>query len=229
MKTQKPAADLLDRSIMIAMQKAPKSAKLEKLEYALLDKPELLEAVQKKIAAWVEANRDAIRRARPERHDRFDDNWYPLHAIAQVAGGDWPVYAKLAQQDATQKGKGGSTDSGLILLAHCRKVFEEAGNPDHMLSQDLVAGLTEPEEWPWGRDPALDPRKLAGLLDPFEIEPKKRRWVKGDDMRRGYWRRDFEKQWELYNITETRETRSKGSRDGSESALTGEILNRSSH
>jgi hypothetical protein len=197
MKGAKPKDDLLDRSITIHMQKAPKGVGLSKFKIAV-ERP-ALETLRKRAEAWAKANLEAVIDAEPTMppgfHNRIADNWYPLFAVAHVAGDAWPRYAAWAAQ--TIEENNGPRDSGLMLLGNIRQIFEEAEAP-FLLSQALCESLNANEEWAWGRDP-ITPHRLASMLKAFGIRPEKRHLPDGKQAR-GYRVQAFKDAWELYDI-----------------------------
>ena len=70
--------------------------------------------------------------------NRAADNWEPLLAVAEVAGGDLPARARQAALAAC--GVEEEPSYGAMLLADIRDVFEEKGD-DRMSSADLDAAL----------------------------------------------------------------------------------------
>jgi hypothetical protein len=69
---------------------------------------------------------------------------------------------------------------------------------NQMFSADLVAGLNQLEESPWGNFDGrpFDTRKLASLLKPYGIHPKTVR--KDEVTKKGYHRVDFHDAWSRY-------------------------------
>ncbi|MDH3469386.1 MAG: DUF3631 domain-containing protein [Gammaproteobacteria bacterium] len=65
---------------------------------------------RRKIARWADDLAEHFEVAEPEipigLHDRAADNWEPLLAIADLAGGEWPVEARKAALALTGQGRG---------------------------------------------------------------------------------------------------------------------------
>jgi putative DNA primase/helicase len=117
-------------------------------------------------------------------HGRAADNWRPLLAIADIAGGDWPDRARRSAEKLSA-GRSGET-IGVILLDDIRQIFS-ARETDQITSADLVGDLTAMEHrpWPeWKNDKPLTQRQLARLLEPFDIAPTDL-WT-GDKCLKGY-------------------------------------------
>jgi Protein of unknown function (DUF3631) len=90
---------------------------------------------------WAFDNFDKLTDPDPETpkqlNDRAADNWRPLLAIAELAGGDWP---KLAREAACLLSGEVDTDAmGIELLKDIRAAFED---DDEIRSADLIAKLT---------------------------------------------------------------------------------------
>jgi putative DNA primase/helicase len=79
-----------DRSIGCKMRRRKAS---ERVESFRSDRTEHLRVLVRKAMRWVADNDGAVREADPdvgELQNRVADNWRPLLAIADVAGGEWP-------------------------------------------------------------------------------------------------------------------------------------------
>lgn len=159
------------------------------------------------LEAWVRANVPLLRDHQPaiptELDDRAADAWEPLLAIADAGGGMWPSLARQAALTlAGARPDEGSL--GLRLLADIRDVFA-ARATDRLPTEDLLRALIEIETapWPawWGhrieqgdvRGPAS---KLARLLKPYRVEPRKMR--AGAAVTRGYQLADFTDLFDRY-------------------------------
>jgi len=77
-------------------------------------------------------------------NDRVGDNWRPLLAIADLAGGVWPELARQAALTLSGEEQDGAI--GVELLKDIRLAFGEA---DAIRSIDLVAKLIADPERPW--------------------------------------------------------------------------------
>jgi Protein of unknown function (DUF3631) len=169
--TIRDLADTLeDRSIIINLQRKPKTAKLVRLrkrdcaEFAVL---------RSKAARWATDNFDVLA-ADPEPempdelNDRAADNWRPLIAIADLVGGEWPHRAREAA--CLLSGAGHEAKSvNVELLVDIRLAF---GDDEHMRSVDLVEALNTDQERPWAtwnKGKPISQKQLANLLRPFGI------------------------------------------------------------
>jgi hypothetical protein len=159
-------------------------------------------------ARWVADNTDTLRDADPalpgSLFNRSADNWRPLFAIAQAAGGDWSErlaksVAVLAQGESDTEGR------GIRLLADVRSVFDEqrtklaAEVANKIASEHLCSVLTADATGPWaeykGGKP-LSQTQLANIVKPFGIRPHSVRIGTGTP--KGYERDDFEEAWQRY-------------------------------
>jgi len=166
------------------------------------DRPALT-AVAGQLARWLGKHLDGLERAAPSMplEDRAADTWEPLVAVADLAGGLWPVLARraavalAADQDAEAR-----TSDGIRLLADLRAAFAALGNPDAATTKDLLRALNADPEAPWA---ALAPggitaKRLADMLGDFEIRaaPEAIRFEVG--RARGYTRQAFADAWRRY-------------------------------
>jgi putative DNA primase/helicase len=106
--------------------------------------PELSE-VAMKAARWVADNAGAIHECDPAIPEaifnRAADNWEPLLAVLEVAGGDLPARARQAALAAC--GAEDEPSYGAMLLA-------KGKGCGRMTSTDLVAALVAMTDRPWG-------------------------------------------------------------------------------
>jgi putative DNA primase/helicase len=200
--TIRALADTLeDRAIVVQLQRKPKAAKVARLrkrdseEFAIL---------RRKAARWAEDNFPQLGDPDPaipeSLNDRAADNWRPLLAIADLAGGSWPARAREAA--CLLSGEGHDTTSlNVELLADIRVAFDKGdGEVDAIRSVDLVTKLTADPERPWAswkKGKALTQRQLGGLLQPFGIVSETVR-VTGYADAKGYSRVRFKEAWEAY-------------------------------
>lgn len=160
---------IADRSIHIEMRRRLPHESIESMR----DASRHLGELARKIARWSADNIDGIRAARPSMpsglHDRAVDNWQPLIAIADAAGGGWPAHARAAAVALTGRGDGASI--GPELLADIRTIFE-LRHVDRISTSDLIEALTQDEEspWPtWNHGKPISPRQIAKRLREFGI------------------------------------------------------------
>jgi putative DNA primase/helicase len=189
------ADTLEDRAVVVRLQRKPRGATVERL--GRRDNAEFA-ALRSQAARWAADDYDKLVDSdpkMPDLNDRAADNWRPLLAIADLAGGTWPKEARRAA--CLLSGEEQDGDIGVELLRDIRSAF---GDGDVIRSSDLVAQLTADPERPWaewkhGRP--LTQKQLAGLLAPFHIisltvHPP------GQPDGKGYRRIDFEEAWAAY-------------------------------
>lgn len=192
---------LRDRAIEVRLRRRRPDEAVERVR---LDRLGELEPLRRRCARWAADNLDALREADPdvpgELHDRASDNWRPLLAIADVAGGEWPERARRAalRLSGAEVDDG---DAGVLLLSDLRDLFAARG-ADRLASAEIVGALTEMEDrpWPeWRRGQPLTTRQLARLLQPFGVAPKQMRTDGGSGPKvRGYESADLEDPFRRY-------------------------------
>jgi putative DNA primase/helicase len=196
--TIRALADTLeDRSIILMLQRKPKGATVARLRHRDSDE---FANLRRQAARWTADNFPALADPEPEiphaLNDRAADNWRPLLAIADIAGGEWPKRARDAACLLSGEGHD-ATSIDVELLADIKLAFGEA---DEIRSVDLVAKLTADPERPWAEwrhGKPLTQKQLGGLLGPFEIISETVR-VPGLADAKGYKRVRFEAAWEAY-------------------------------
>jgi putative DNA primase/helicase len=199
-----PPDTLADRSVVIPMRRRAPGEHTDRLRTDRLD----LMHLKQMAARWALDHPDVLRDdpAMPESlNDRAADNWRPLLAIADSAGGSWP---ERARRTAVMLTTGGEDDgaTGTVLLGDLKKIFEER-DAGRLSSAEIIEALVKMEErpWPeWRRGKPLTQRGLARLLVPFDIRPKQL-WA-GGKKTRGYGPDDFKDAWARYVVSETGRT-----------------------
>jgi hypothetical protein len=201
---------IADRAIPLELKRRAPDEPIERFRRRDVEPDALI--LSARVADWTEPNRDYLAGLRPvlpeELEDRAADAWEPLLALAELAGGKWPDRARRAALALSTVAD--EDDSlGVRLLADIRRVFEERA-PDSIATADLLAALADDEEAPWATlqrgDRPLTARRLASLLSPYKIRPRK--WREEGETVRGYRRRDFVDAWGRYL---TRHNRHNGS------------------
>jgi hypothetical protein len=182
---------LADRSIIIPMRRRASREHVERLR---LDLPGAFEQIRRRATRWSADHLAELRSNDPEvpaeLSDRAADNWRPLLAIADLAGGEWPRRARqaaLAHSGAAEAQEG----TGEQLLADIRAIVHERGGT-RIFTDELLPDLTERDDLPWRewrRGNPLTAVQLAKLLKPFGIRPRLQR--EGDKTGRGYLVEDF--------------------------------------
>jgi hypothetical protein len=171
---------VLDRSVLIRLQRAPKAQTQQKrrLRYR-----EML-AYRDKIVPHLLAHAPAISAAigtgaatmPAGLDDRALDKWDPLFAVAELAGGGWPARATDA---AIQLSGPGTERAGLVekLLEDIRDIVSAPQNvpiPTEIRSDDLLVLLHSLTHRPWGEashGKPITPRWLSDRLRGLGVTP----------------------------------------------------------
>jgi putative DNA primase/helicase len=170
---------LSDRSITLHLHRRPKSARVDRWESPFEDDFAILRS---KMVRWSADHGEELSAATPRvpdaLNDRAQDNWWPLLAIAEAAGGSWPkrgrdAALKLSQADADD------LTIAEMLLEDFRPILE--ASPDGRIrSDDLITSLTGISGRPWadfkGAGRKLTPTDLSKLLKNYGIRPSKIRF-----------------------------------------------------
>jgi putative DNA primase/helicase len=195
------ADTLMDRAVTLELRRKLSHETIDRLRYA---EPGLFDDLAAKLARFAEDQRDEVRRARPALpitlHDRAQDNWEPLLAIADVAGGTWPDLARKAALKLS--GVDSPTMStGTELLADIQEVFEHK-KLTKISTADLIAALCDDDEKVWAtynRGRPVSPRQIAKRLADFGIKSKNVRI--GCDVPKGFDIEQFQEAFARYLST----------------------------
>lgn len=194
-----PPDTLADRSIFIRLQRKLRTDVTERLDVEGIAS---LDDLRHRAAAWTAENFGRLKAADPvmpmEIVDRVADNWRPLLAIADAAGGHWPVTARraavLLSSDPEDSGSPGE-----MLFRDIRAAYG-GGQTDRVESAAVVAVLAALEHRPWGDRHSglhLTVNKLAAMLKPFDIRPKVLRFG-SQRLARGYLLAQFDDAFRRY-------------------------------
>jgi putative DNA primase/helicase len=191
---------LWDRSIPIRMRRRLPS---ESIAQFRADRTDDLKILARKAARWSNDNLETLRAMDPDVPptitNRDADNWRPLIAIADAAGGEWPARARAVAETMTDQADMDDKSLKTMLLEDIRSVFGTKG-VDKLPSADLVEALSEMKDRPWpelGRAAKpITQNKLAGLLKDFGIRPCNV-WV-GAKPLKGYGHGQFEDAFARY-------------------------------
>jgi putative DNA primase/helicase len=187
---------LQDRSVIVSLRRKAPGETVSRIDVDFAN--ECLE-IRRRCRRWGDDYLHILKTIKPNipatNNDRITDNWTPLLAIADAAGGEWPELMRksmLGMLDSTD-------DSiGPKLLYDIQDIFE-SHTGERIFSDDLVTGLTDKKEspWPdWNRGKGLTQNGLARLLKPFDIHSKTIRI--GDKQRKGYEIDSFQDAFKRY-------------------------------
>lgn len=134
------------------------------------------EPIRDSLSTWATSIGDRLVEAEPEMPHGVDDRpaevWEPLLAIADLAGGHWPVTARAACTHFVNASKKGASSLGVRLLADLRALFMEAG-ADRLHTTEILTRLLSLEDAPWqdAWGKPLDSRRLAKELSLYQVAP----------------------------------------------------------
>lgn len=195
------ADTLMDRAVVLELRRKLPEETVERLRHA---NPSEFKRLSSMLARYAQDMGSEIEVARPLLpeflNDRAQDNWEPLLAIADQAGGHWPETARNAALKISGKGQDQENASvGVMLLSDIRDIFESEPLRTRISTEDLLKKLYEMEDrpWPeWFRGQPITARQIARLLKPFGISPKKIRFGYGTG--RGYELEQFKNPFARY-------------------------------
>lgn len=192
------ADTIMDRSIVLELRRKLPHEEVLRLRHA---EPGLFDDLSAKLARFATDTRERLRRCRPELpnalHDRAQDNWEPLLAIAEMAGGEWPEMAR----HAALKLSGSTEDCGTMgneLLADIREVLESK-RLAKISTADLIQQLCADDEKSWAtynRGRPIIPRQVAKKLKEYGIASKNLRV--GYDVVKGFEHEQFKEAFARY-------------------------------
>jgi putative DNA primase/helicase len=184
---------LESRSVIIPMQRRRPD---ERTQSITSEDRQAFADLASKAARWAADYAAALGEAVPELpsglFNRASDNWRPLIAIADAAGGHWPERA--CRVAVLLSGSAEDPSLGIQLLSDIREILRTG----RLSSEDLCQDLRGLEDRPWAKDGiAINPRHLARLLKPFGIAPKSVR-LSRHSTPKGYTAAQFEDAFARY-------------------------------
>jgi putative DNA primase/helicase len=188
-----------DRSISVEMRRKKKDETVSRFR---ADRSGHFQELNRKAVRWIADNLDSLREldpaVPPELHDRAADNWRPLLAITDLAGGDWPARARRAALKLSGADAGEGDTTSTLLLEDIRVLFRER-DVDRLKSEELTTALSAMLDRPWptfDRGRSISAAGIARLLKPYGIIPGTIRT--GTETARGYLRSAFEDAFSRY-------------------------------
>ena len=180
---------LMDRAVLLELRRKLATEKVERLRYA--DKM-LFKQLAAKLARYARDAGSTIENMRPvlpnELNDRAQDNWEPLLAIADHAGGEWPELARTAARTLS-----GTDQEAVSLSAELLADIQEVFTGSRISTSDLLYKLNADDLKPWAtynRGKSMNPRQLAKRLAEYGIKSEVMRI--GSKTPRGYLKEWFE-------------------------------------
>jgi putative DNA primase/helicase len=201
---------LADRSICLLMQRKARNDKTIRFRPRLAEHAATAASLRRRAARFAADSADELAnwdgKMNAALYNRIADNWLPLVAVAELAGGQWPQHAELAAL-ADVRAASESEEYGELLLADLVAIFvafdEKYGNRhDKLPTHQLLSALHRIEERPWpeygrARKP-MSAMQLARLLRPFRIRSVTIRPYDDDETVKGYRRQPIELAYTRY-------------------------------
>jgi putative DNA primase/helicase len=187
-----------DRSIAIRLERKKLNEKVMRLR---MDHTPDLDRLSRMAVRWADDYRAMLSQLDPNMpevlNDRAADNWRPLIAIADLAGGAWPQRARSAA--LALSGTESDDSPAVDLLQDMQDIFERNGE-DRLPTVSVLSDLHAMDErpWPeWRNARPITARQLARLLAPFGISPTTIR-TKSGSTPKGYLKASFVEPWSRY-------------------------------
>jgi putative DNA primase/helicase len=165
---------LEDRSVRVVLRRRRKDEKVTRFR---LDRTDDLSRLGRMCARWVADTLSGLKAADPKIPsvlvNREADNWRPLLAIADMAGGEWPTLARETAEQTVILGRRSEQSVQIRLLRDIRKIFEDK-QVQRMCSADLVTELVRLEGRPWAEwqgNKGISQNAVARQLADFDIAP----------------------------------------------------------
>ena len=194
----KLADTIMDRAIVLELRRKLDCEMVDRIRHA---ETGLFETIQRKLCRFAEDHEEDIRKAKPslpeELNDRAQDNWEPLLAIADTAGGVWPELARKAALTISGDKKT-SQSLGVELLDDIKEVFDEK-KLERVFTYQLVDYLCEDSEKSWAtynRGKPITPKQLSIKLSGYGIRSKDVRI--GYDKKKGFETSQFDDAFARY-------------------------------
>ena len=178
---------IVDRSIVIRLRRKLKHEQAQKFRKSRVHAD--LEDLRKMAARWAADHLDDLQTAEPSMPGSLDnraaDNWEPLFAIADAAGGDWRQKLIQAVKDLHH-----DDEDRRIELLRDLLVIAKDSKATFIATELIVSSLLSLTERPYAtinRGKEINAHWLARQLKPFDIESDRVRPLNGSSSKvRGY-------------------------------------------
>jgi putative DNA primase/helicase len=217
---------LADRSITVAMQRKKRSE--QRPRYRDRDCHEF-HGLRSRTLRWAIDNFNALENSDPKvpeaLNDRAADNWRPLIAIADAAGGKWLEAARKAAVALVGTIEDDSADTQLLRDLrwlfdgkpdlHDGKMRREYQSTDRLFSQTIIDELNKIETSPWAsweQRRGFTLRDLANVLKAYGAGPETVRI--GAKTGKGYYRAKLTDAFDRYLAAATAVTTSQSNKTG---------------
>lgn len=171
---------IMTRSVVVRMRRRAPGERVEPWRFRTVKDD--AERLSNSLAQWSNANQHTITARWPEMPDGVEDRnadvWEALLAVADLAGGEWPLRGRDAAVALVNETQNNKTSLGVLLLKDIRAIFNgddltTAGQTDRLATVELVERLNQLEESPWSNlyGKELTPNSLAQRLKKYGIAP----------------------------------------------------------
>jgi hypothetical protein len=190
---------LEDRAVCVRLKRRRQDEVIAPFRF---DQTDGLGQLARMAARWAADNFEKIKNTDPTMptalQNREADNWRPLLAIADVAGGEWSIRARKIAQSLAASNRESEQSAGIMLLEDI-SLFFKSQEKSRVSSNELALFLKGLEgrswsEWKGGK--AITQKAIANLLAPFDITPIEMRV--GHQVLRGYQMEQFEDAFARY-------------------------------
>jgi hypothetical protein len=185
---------IMSRSIVVRMRRRAPNEVIEPFRHRVHAAEG--HALRDALASWATTFPDEAWPEMPsEITDRSADIWEALFAVADEAGGEWPVRARETAVTLVTDKSDDTRSIGIRLLEDLRTVFADK---DHLFTEDILNELVNMELSPWAdlRGKPLESRGLARRLAKYQVKPRTVRI--GERTGKGYAREDLVDAWSRY-------------------------------
>jgi Protein of unknown function (DUF3631) len=189
---------LNDRSVIINLRRRKPEERIKPFRG---DRAADLRVIARKMTRWAQDHTVALTAVDPDMGqltNRVADNWRPLFALAEAAGGKWSKLVRTIAKAAEAQKDDQSVKT--MLLSDIRNIRAERPESDRISSGELASILGRMDDRPWsewGRSQKpITASALSRLLSPFSILSGTRRT--GGETFKGYLFSDFEEAFASY-------------------------------
>lgn len=199
---------IMDRAVVVRMRRRAPGEQVDPFR-TRRDAPPLHD-LRDRLHAWLRRHVAELTDAQPSMplEDRAADTWEPLIAVADLAGGDWPKWARNAALELVDaEGEDVEASLGVRLLGDIRELFRNY-TVSFIESAELVRRLRKIDDAPWNESD-LSMRGLAMKLKPYGVRATRN----AAKTARGYRVDDFTDAFARYLPSESVQASDQGKRE----------------
>lgn len=196
-------ATVMDRSIVVRMQRKKKSEQVKRIDS---NTEKTCERLKELLLRWSKDNGKKLESINvediSELDDRQNDNWRGMLTIASLAGDEWFQKMKKAAIALSAENQEIDNSPGIRLITYIKDIFDEKSK-EHLFTTTLISGLRERGEF-------YNDMKLSKTLKPYIKHKSHTVHEKSNDAgAKGYDRWEFLDCWERYvDVSHTNPSRS---------------------